>query len=242
MSALTGEFLGTMVLIIFGGGVVANVVLSRSKGEGAGWIAITTGWAIAVIIGVFVAQSAGSEQADINPAITFAKYLLGGTYTTAQLFKTIAAELSGAFLGAVVVWLAYLPHWKVTSNPDKKLAVFSTSPAIKNLPANLLNEIIGTTILVIGVGAIFGAATQGSPVPGLGPYLVGMLVWGIGLSLGGATGYAVNPARDLGPRIAHAILPIPGKGTSDWSYAWVPVTGPLIGALLGAGLWRIFFT
>lgn len=240
MSPLVGEFLGTMILIIFGGGVVANVVLARSKGEGAGWIVITTGWAIAVIIGVFVAQSAGSAQADINPAITLAKYLLGGTYTTPQLFMTVAAEFGGAFCGAVIVWLAYLPHWKETSSAEKKLAVFSTSPAIKNAPANLLNEIIGTAILVIGVGSIFGAATEGNPVPGLGPYLVGMLVWGIGLSLGGATGYAVNPARDLGPRLAHHLLPIHGKGSSQWSYAWIPVAGPLLGAVVGTVVWKLF--
>lgn len=241
MSSFTGEFLGTLFLIVFGGGVVANTLLAKSKGENAGWLTITTGWAMAVIMGVFVAQSAGSAQADLNPAVTFAKLILGNIYTPLQALEQMAAQLLGAFSGAIVVYLAYLPHWKETTDAGKKLAVFSTSPAINCWSANLLAEIIGTIVLVMGVGAIFGSATSGSPVTGLGPYLVGMLVWGIGLSLGGPTGYAINPARDLGPRIAHFVLPIAGKGSSNWSYAAIPVIGPMIGGGLGALLCKAFF-
>ncbi|MBI2603025.1 MAG: aquaporin family protein [Deltaproteobacteria bacterium] len=239
LASYFGEFLGTMILVVLGVGVVANVLLSKSKGENAGWMAITTGWAIAVIVAVFVAQSAGSPQADINPAVTLAKYMLGGIYSSNEVAWTILAEFTGAFVGAVIVWLAYLPHWGATSSAEKKSSVFMTSPAIRHFPSNLVAEIIGTVVLILGVGAIFGQATRGAPVPGLGPYLVGVLVWGIGLSLGGPTGYAINPARDLGPRIAHAILPIAGKGGSDWSYAWIPVLGPLLGGLIGAVLWRL---
>lgn len=238
---LLGEFLGTMVLITLGSGVVASTLLKQSKGENSGWLSITTGWGIAVIVGIFVAQSAGSIQADINPAVTFAKFVLGDTYTPIQMAKVMSVEFAGAFFGAIVVFLAYLPHWKVTTDPEKKLAVYCTSPAIKHFPGNILNEIIGTFILILGVGAIFGQATSGHPVVGLGPYLIGILVWGIGLSLGGATGYAINPARDLGPRFAHWVLPIPGKSTSQWDYAWVPVLGPLVGGLFGAVFWKWVF-
>jgi glycerol uptake facilitator protein len=240
MSTYFGEFLGSMVLIIFGVGVVANALLAHSKGENAGWVAITAGWAIAVIFGVFVAQSAGSVQADINPAVTLAKYLLGGIYTFKQMCCTMIVQFLGSFVGALVVWLAYLPHWQATTCPDKIRSVFTTSPAIKHTTGNLLNEIIGTTVLILGVAAIFGRATEAGPVAGLGPYLVGMLVWGIGLSLGGPTGYAINPARDLGPRLAHALLPIRSKGSSQWSYAWIPVVGPLIGGVIGAGMWYLW--
>lgn len=237
---LIGEFLGTAFLIIFGGGVVANVVLQNSKGYNSGWITITTGWFIAVVIGVFIAQSAGSVQADINPAVTVAKTLLGH-YTLQQMLLTISSQCLGAFIGAIVVWLAYYPHWRITEDKIAKLAVFSTVPAIRSYPSNITAEIIGTFVLVMGVGAIFGHATHGQPVPGFGPYLVGLLVWGIGLSLGGATGYAINPARDFGPRVAHSLLPISGKGSSDWSYAWVPIAGPLIGATIAAWAWKLLF-
>lgn len=233
----TGELFGTMVLIILGDGVVANVLLSRSKGQDAGWITIATGWFIAVVMGVFVAQSLGSANADINPAVSLGKYLLH-IYNFNHFLWVCAAELIGAFMGAVIVWLAYLPHWRVTDNKDAKLSVFCTIPAIRNYPSNLLCEIIGTMLLVIGVSAIFGSATLGKPIIGLAPYLVGLVVWGIGLSLGGPTGYAINPARDLAPRFAHAILPIAGKGSSDWAYAWIPVLGPLFGAALATGLWH----
>lgn len=240
MTPIIGEFLGTLFLILLGGGVVANVLLARSKGQQGGWITITAGWGIAVMVGVFVAQSFGSPNADLNPAISLARHIATGSYTIPQMFALQLSQVCGAFLGAVIVWLAYLPHWRVTEDPFIKLLVFSTQPAIRNYPCNLLNEIIGTAVLVIGVAAIFGPATKNGMVPlGVGPYLVGMLVWGIGLSLGGPTGYAINPARDLGPRIAHAILPLGEKGPSDWSYALVPIIGPLLGAIIGAIFWKM---
>lgn len=245
MSNLLGEFLGTMMLIILGDGVVANIVLAKNKGQGGGgggaWIAITAGWAMAVLIGVFTAQSAGAPQADLNPAVTLAKLIMGGTYTVTQALATMIAEIAGAFVGAIIVWLAYLNHWAPTADQGAKLAVFSTGPAVKHTVNNLITEIIGTFVLVAGVGAIFSGATGGNPAVGVGPYLVAMLVWGIGLSLGGPTGYAINPARDLGPRIAHQLLPIAGKGGSDWAYGWIPVVGPLIGGALGAFFWMAVF-
>jgi glycerol uptake facilitator protein len=232
-----GEFFGTMMLIVLGNGAVASALLTKSKGHEAGWIAITTGWFIAVVIGVFVAQSVGSPNADINPAITLAKFNWH-YYTLDKTLLFMLSQLAGAFVGAVLVWLAYLPHWKETKCQQLKLMAFSTQPAIKSYPQNLLSEAIATAVLVLGVAAIFSKATQGNPATGLGPYLVGILVWGIGLSLGGATGYAINPARDLGPRIAHAILPVSGKGSSEWSYAWVPIVGPLLGATVAAWIWH----
>lgn len=228
MTNLFGEFFGTMVLIIFGGGVVANCLLSKSKAEGAGWLTIVTGWAMGVMLGVFSAIATGAPQADLNPAVTLAKTFLG-VYEPGHAVMTMLAELAGGFAGGVVVWLAFLPHWEVTEDKGLKLAVFSTGPAIRNTFANLLCEIIATTVLITMIFAIFSKPV-GNLAPGFGPYLVGMLVWALGLSLGGPTGYALNPARDLGPRIAHAILPIAGKGDSDWGYAWVPVVGPMIGA------------
>lgn len=232
-----GEFFGTMMLIVLGDGAVAGALLNKSKGYGGGWVAITAGWFIAVVIGVFVAQSVGSPNADINPAISLAKYLWH-YYTLDKTLAFMLAQLAGAFIGAIIVWLAYLPHWKETEDKQHKLMIFSTKPAILAYPQNLLCEIIATAVLVLGVAAIFSKATQGNPAVGLGPYLVGILVWGIGLSLGGPTGYAINPARDLGPRLAHAILPIAGKGSSEWSYAWVPVAGPLLGGLIAAWMWH----
>jgi glycerol uptake facilitator protein len=238
---ILGEFLGCVFLILFGGGVVANTLLSKSKGLNAGWLAISTGWGFAVMGGVFVAKSVGSIQADLNPAVTLAKYLLGGIYSLSDLFPIMLAQISGCFLGATLVWLTYLPHWKETRDPSLKLAVFSTGPAIRHSPSNLMTEVIGTTILVFGIGAIFGKATNNGAIsPAMGPYLVGILVWAIGLSLGGSTGYAINPARDLGPRIAHALLPIAGKGKSDWTYSWIPVLGPVLGGIIGAYLWKTF--
>lgn len=240
-SNFLGELLGTMFLIILGDGVVANVVLGKTKGNNAGWIVITTGWAMAVMVGVFVAISAGAPEADINPAVTLGKWLVLGTYTAGDAIMTMVAQVLGAFLGAVVVWLSYFQHWGATPDPGAKLAVFSTGPAISNPVWNVVTEIIGTIVLLVGVGAIFSGATSGSPASGLGPYLVGMLVWGIGLSLGGPTGYAINPARDLGPRIAHQLLPIPGKGSSQWGYGWIPVVAPLVGGLIGAFIWSSVF-
>ena len=238
MDNLLGESLGTMFLIILGDGVVANVLLARSKGENSGWIVIATGWGLAVLVGVSVAVAAGAPQGDINPAVTLGKYVaMPGTYTATQMILTIIAEIVGAFIGAIIVWLTYFKHWEPTEDPGLKLAVFSTGPAIRNTVWNLVTEIFGTIVLLMGVGALVGAMGT----TGLVPYLVGMLVWGIGLSLGGPTGYAINPARDLGPRIAHQILPIPGKGGSDWGYGWIPVVGPFIGGVIGALLWVAFF-
>ncbi|HRN67832.1 MAG TPA: MIP/aquaporin family protein [Promineifilum sp.] len=241
-SNFMGELLGTMFLIILGDGVVANVVLAKTKGNGSGWIVITTGWAMAVVIGVFIAISAGAPEADINPAVTIGKWLILGVYSASEAIMTMVAQLIGAFLGAVVVWLSYFNHWGATPDPGLKLAVFSTGPAISNPLWNVVTEVVGTIVLLFGVGAIFSKAVAPDGLAaGLGPYLVGMLVWGIGLSLGGPTGYAINPARDLGPRIAHQILPIPGKGPSGWGYGWIPVVGPLVGGVIGAIMWNMFF-
>ena len=237
---LFGEFFGCVFLILFGGGVVASSLLAKSKGIGGGWLAITAGWGLAVMVGVFVAQSIGSPQADLNPAVTFAKYLLGNIYTGDKVLPIMLAQIFGCFVGAIVVWLAYLPHWKETADQDIKRAVFCTTPAIRKWPANLLNEIIGTGALVLCIGGIFDKAVHGNIGPGFGPYLVGLVVWAIGLSLGGPTGYAINPARDLGPRLAHALLPLTGKGSSDWKYAWVPIIGPLLGAAIAVFFWKTF--
>jgi len=233
-----GEFMGTLILILLGDGVVAGVLLKRSKAEGAGWMVITTGWALAVMAGVFVAIACGSSDAHLNPAVT-----LGFAVSTGDFGKVgpyIVAQMAGAFVGATLVWLQYLPHWKETPDQGLKLAVFCTAPAIRRFGANLVSEIIGTFVLVFVVGAIFSKAVAAAgPAAGLGPYLVGALVWGIGLSLGGTTGYAINPARDLGPRLAHAALPIEGKGGSDWGYAIIPVIGPLIGGGLAGMVLRV---
>ena len=230
-----GELLGTMILILLGNGVVAAVLLNKSKAQNSGWIVITAGWAFAVLSGVFVAAATGSPQADLNPAVTIAKMVMGGT-TMNDGVTRMAGEMVGAFLGSVLVFLAYFQHWGETSDAGLKLACHSTGPAIRNTFWNLVTEIIGTFVLVFVIFAIFAklGATGGNPAPGVGPYLVAILVWGIGLSLGGPTGYAINPARDLGPRIAHAVLPIPGKGSSDWGYALVPVIGPIIGGVVAA--------
>ena len=225
MDNLLGEFLGTAVLIIFGCGVVATVCLKGSKGENSGWIVITTGWGFAVMLGVFTAVSMGAPQADLNPAVTLAK-AMNGVYSGTQAIATMFAELAGAFVGAVVVYLAYLPHWGATEDPAAKLGVFSTGPAIRSYGANFLCEFIATFMLIAMIFALFHA-NNGTFPAGVGPYLVGVLIWALGLSLGGPTGYAMNPARDLGPRIAHAVLPIKGKGGSDWGYSWVPVAAPL---------------
>ena len=201
-----GEFLGTMVLILMGNGVVANVLLRKSKGEGAGWMVISTGWALAVMTGVFTAIACGSEG-QLNPAVTLGVAVNSGDFS--KLAWYTAAQMAGAMAGAFLVWLHYLPHWRETPEADLKRACFCTAPAIRSPWANLGSEIIGTFILVLVAGAIFSkAVAAGGPAAGLGPYLVGSLVWGIGLSLGGTTGYAINPARDLGPRMVHAILPL----------------------------------
>jgi len=234
-SPFLGEMLGTMTLIVLGDGVVAGALLKRSKGEAMGWIGITAGWAFAVLAGVFVANATGSADAHINPAVTLGGAISTGDYTKLAIY--LPAQFLGAFLGAVLVWLHYLPHWAETPETDLKLAVFCTGPAIRNAPANMISEIVGTFFLVLTIAALVASTSgnAGAFPRGVAPYLVAMLVWGIGLSLGGTTGYAINPARDLGPRIAHAVLPIAGKGSSDWGYAPIPVAGPAIGAIL-AGL------
>lgn len=222
-----GEFLGTMVLLTFGCGCVANVLLAKSKGQGAGWVSINFGWAMAVVFGVFTATATGSPQADINPAVTLFK-TLAGVYDFSLAITLMIAQLAGAFCGAVIVYLIYLPHWELTEDKGAKLGIFSTGPAVRNIPANFMTEFIATLFLIIPIMCVF-SKNVGGITAGLGPYLVGMLIYGIGASLGGPTGYAINPARDLGPRIAHAVLPIPGKGDSDWGYAWVPVVAPFCG-------------
>jgi glycerol uptake facilitator protein len=229
-SAFLGEFLGTMTLILLGNGVVACVSLKGSYGESSGWIVITTGWGLAVLSGVLVALAVGSN-AHLNPAVTIGVSVYSGDWSNVGVYA--AGQLLGAMLGATLVWLHYLPHWARTENPGGKRACFCTSPAIRSAPANFISEIIGTFFLVFVAAAI--SSDNLSPnglAPGFGPFLVGLLVWGIGLSLGGPTGYAINPARDLGPRIMHAILPIAGKGNSGWEYAHVPVLGPIVGASL----------
>lgn len=238
-SPMVGEFLGTMMLILLGDGVVAGVLLKRTKSEGSGWLVVTTGWALAVMAGVFTAIACGSADAHLNPAVTFGFAIRTGDFS--KLVPYLAAQMLGAIAGGALVWLHYLPHWKETPDASAKRACFCTAPAIRSFVPNLVSEIIGTFVLVFVVGAIFSAAVSvAGPAAGLGPYLVGSLVWGIGLSLGGTTGYAINPARDLGPRMAHALLPIAGKGGSDWSYAPIPVIGPLIGGALAGAAMRLF--
>jgi len=236
-SSFLGELIGTTVLLLLGNGVVANVVLKQTKGEAAGWMVITTGWAFAVTIAVFVAKAFGSVDAHLNPAVTVAFAVATNEYNTIATY--IPAQLIGSFLGAVLVWLQYAPHWAATPGHGDKLACFATGPAIRNTGANLLSESLATLVLILGLAGI-SSKNLGTLAIGVGPYLVGVLVWSIGLSLGGTTGYAINPVRDLGPRIAHAILPIPGKGSSDWSYGWIPIVGPLIGGALGGVLIRWF--
>jgi glycerol uptake facilitator protein len=241
MSPLLAELIGTAILIVLGDGVVANVVLHRTKGHNSGWIVITAGWAFAVTIAVYAVNSVSG--AHLNPAVTIALASIG-TFAWSKVPMYIAAQIAGGFLGGVIVWLAYLPHWAATPDAESKLAVFSTTPAIRRRGANLVAEIIGGFALVL---ALLVVLSPGNFVPGsdlakgIGPVLVGIIVWSIGLSLGGPTGYAINPARDLGPRIAHALLPITGKGGSDWGYAWIPVMGPIVGGVLGALFYKILW-
>jgi len=226
-----------MLLIVLGDGVVANVLLSQSKGQNAGWMVIATGWGLAVGVAVYCVGTISG--AHINPAVTLGLASIG-QFAWKEVPIYILGQTIGAFLGAVIVWLAYLPHWKATPDPVSKLAVFSTTPAIRQPLANLLSEIIGGFALVLALLAVLspGNFVPGSDLAkGFGPVLVGVIVMAIGLSLGGPTGYAINPARDLGPRIAHALLPIAGKGSSDWGYAWIPIVGPIVGGVLGALLY-----
>jgi glycerol uptake facilitator protein len=255
MNVFLAEFVGTLILILLGNGAVANVVLNKSKGQGGGWIVITAGWGFGVAMAVYsVGRISGAH---INPAVTIGLASVG-EFDWALVPMYVSAQMAGAFAGAILVYLTYLPHWAVTEDRGLKLATFSTGPAVRKPMANLVTEIIGTALLVFGVLSLVSvsagiAAPEGTDlaaislhetmVAGLGTYitpmLVGILVFSIGLSLGGPTGYAINPARDLGPRIAHAILPIPGKGKSDWSYAWIPVVGPIAGGIAGAALFKI---
>jgi glycerol uptake facilitator protein len=240
MEASVAELVGTCLLVILGDGVVANVLLARTKGNQSGWIVITAGWGLAVAVAVYsVGRISGAH---INPAVTVGLASIG-QFPWADVGPYIAAQIIGAFLGAVVVWVTYRPHWAVTDDPATKLGVFATGPEIRSTGANVVTEIVGTAVLVFGVLAIAANAGELSAgsldlssvfASGINPLLVGVLVWSIGLSLGGPTGYAINPARDLGPRLAHALLPIAGKGSSDWGYAWIPVVGPLVGGVLGA--------
>jgi len=246
MQPFLGEMVGTMILVTLGDGVVANVLLKKTKGQGSGWIVITTAWGLAVAVAAYsVGRFSGAH---LNPAVTIAIALYDPEFAWSRVPLYIGAQMIGGVLGGILVWLHYYPHWSETEDADSKLAVFSTSPAIRHAPSNLTGEILGTLLLVFGIlaiGANAGELSRAGGVDlqkafstGLNPLLVGLFVWVIGLSLGGTTGYAINPARDLGPRIAHSLLPIPGKRDSDWGYSWIPVMGPLIGGFAAAFLFK----
>jgi glycerol uptake facilitator protein len=235
--SLFGEFSGTFMMMLLGNGVVAACLLKGTKAEGSGWMVITTAWALAVLCGIFTANLFGSADAHLNPAITMAFAVKTGDYS--RVAPYLLAQVGGSFTAAAAVWLFYYPHWKATENPAAKLAVFCTAPAIRSFGFNLFSEILATFVLVILVGSVTSKLVLSTgAVAGLTPFLVGCLVWAIGLSLGATTGYAINPARDFGPRLAHALLPIAGKGGSDWAYSWVPILGPVIGASLAGGVLR----
>ena len=225
--------MGTLVLVLLGNGVVANVVLKKTLGNGSGWIVITTGWFAAVTAGVFTAIACGSSGAHINPAVTLAVAIRSGDFSKVVPF--MLAQLLGGIVGAILVWIHFLPHWAETPDAGSKLACFSTGGAIRNTVSNIIGETIGSFLLFLIIASI----VKTTPAPGLVPYLVGAAVWAIGSGLGGTTGFAINPARDLGPRIAHAILPIAGKGGSDWGYAMVPVIGGLLGGALAGWFTKV---
>ena len=234
MEAYIAEFIGTALLLLLGSGVVANVLLEESKGKDGGWLVICWAWAIAVFLGVYTATTLGGSG-HLNPAVTLGLAAFGG-FDAAMVPGYIAAQVAGAFVGSSLAWLTYKPHFDATADADVKLAIFCTAPAIRNTPWNLITEAIGTFVLV------FGALSISAPTDSLGALdalPVALLVLGIGLALGGPTGYAINPARDFGPRLAHAVLPISGKRDADWGYAWVPIVAPIVGGLLGAGLFSI---
>jgi glycerol uptake facilitator protein len=240
-ATVLGEFLGTVILLLLGNGVVANVLLTDAKGHGGGWIVITAGWAFAVMSGGMVAVALGAPG-ELNPAVSLAN-VVTGVYPLATGLAHVGAQMLGAMVGATLVWLHYLPHWARTGDAELIRACYCNTPAVRSTGPNLVAEVIGTAVLVIVAGAIGAKGVLGaSPATNLGSFLVGCLVWGIGLSLGGPTGYAINPARDLGPRIAHALLPVANTGTSDWGYAWIPVVGPIVGATLAALLWKSLTT
>jgi len=228
---LFGEFMGTLILVLIGNGVVANVVLKKTLGSAAGWLTIVFGYGLGVMAGVFVAIACGSGDAHINPAVTLGFAISSGDFS--KFLPYLIAQVLGGLVGGVLVWIHFMPHWAETPDAGSKLACFSTGPAIRNTLANLISEIIGTFLLVLIIASIVKTA----PAPGLVPFLVGGAVWAIGSGLGGTTGFAINPARDLGPRIAHAILPIPGKGGSDVGYGF---TVPVRGGLIGGGLAGLF--
>jgi glycerol uptake facilitator protein len=238
LSIIGAETIGTALLILLGDGVVAGVLLTKSKAQDSGWVVITFGWGFAVMVGAYAVGH--FDGAHLNPAVTLGIWIHGGI-DGYQAWHYFIGEFLGASLGAFLVWLTYFTHWRETEDPGLKLAVFCTGPAIRNYFWNFVTEVIGTCVLVFGILAITGPNNPGPAVSGLGTLLVAFLVVAIGMSLGGPTGYAINPTRDLCPRIMHAILPIPGKGSSDWSYAWVPVLGPLVGGAIGALLFGAFF-
>ncbi|MBF7104564.1 aquaporin family protein [Pediococcus pentosaceus] len=224
---LLGEFIGTFVLVLLGDGVVAGVSLRKSKAEGSGWIAITLGWGLAVTLGVYA--SSFLSPAHLNPAVSVGM-AIAGKFPWSSVIPYSIAQVLGGLVGGIVVWIHYYPHWKETKDKDAILGTFATEPAIRNYSMNFISEVVGTAVLIFGLLAF----TRGQFTQGLNPIAVGVLITAIGLSLGGTTGYAINPARDLGPRLAHAMLPIANKGGSDWAYSWVPILGPVVGAILGA--------
>lgn len=239
-----GEIVGTATLVLLGDGVVAGVLLNRSKAQNSGWVVITWAWGLAVLMGVLTSWAVTDGVGHINPAVTLG-FAVADAVEWSDVPQLIIGQFLGAFIGATLVWLAYLPHWPETEDAGLKLAVFSTGPAIRNPVGNLITEIVGTFMLVMGVFAIFpgvlGSSAAGGTDLAAGAFTVGLLVVGIGMSLGGPTGYAINPARDLGPRIMHFILPIAGKGDSDWGYSWVPVVGPIIGGVIAGVVGKAIF-
>lgn len=234
MSHLLAECLGTMIIVLFGDAVVGNVVLNKTKGNGSGWIVITTSWAIGVALAVYIFGPISGGH--FNPAVTIALASLG-KFAWADVPGYIIAQMLGGFIGGVIVWINFRNHWEATDNKDAKLGVFCTGPAIRNYQANFISEVIATFLLMFG---ILGLGTA-NMVQGFGPLTVGLLIWGLGLSFGGTTGYAMNPARDLGPRLSHFVLPVAGKRDSDWAYSWIPVLGPICGALLAALVFNLIF-
>jgi len=240
MNPYLAEFVGTALLILLGDGCVANVALNKSKGQGGGWIVIAIGWGLAVMLPVYAMGAISG--AHFNPALTIALAVIG-KFAWVKVPGYIIAQVAGGMLGAFLVWLAYLPHWKETLPAETKLTIFCTAPAIRSPLANLLCEAIGTATLLFGVLCISSSSNLSGPgwALGFGPMLVGLIIVAIGLSLGGPTGYAINPARDFGPRLAHALLPIAGKGDSDWGYAWIPIVGPIIGGVIGAVAYQCLY-
>lgn len=232
MTQIMGEFIGTLILVLLGDGVCAAVNLNKSKAQASGWIVIAMGWGMAVMMGAYISGFMG--PAHLNPAVTLAM-AMNGSIAYSLVVPFIVAQMAGAFVGAALVWLAYLPHWEATNDQAAILGTFATGPAIRKYPANLITEIIGTFVLVLGLLAF----TQTEFAAGTNIFAVAGLILALGLSLGGPTGYAINPARDLGPRLAHAVLPIANKGTSDWQYAWVPVVGPMMGGIIAYGVFQL---